>query len=257
MLKKLNNKKNCFIVAEIGINHNGSVDIAKDLIDVAKESGCDAVKFQKRTVDIVYSPEELSRLRHSPFGSTNGDLKRGLEFGFDEYYQIEDYCNNKGILWFASCWDEESVDFINQFNVPCYKIASASLTDDNLLRHAASKGKPIFLSTGMSRAEEIDHAISVLGDSCALLYHCTSTYPTALNELNLNVIKSLKDIYGMLTGFSGHTESIIAPVMAAMLGADSVEVHITLDKNMWGLIFLGNWYSPTRKIPDNAVLQIV
>ena len=140
----------CFIIAEIGINHNGSVDLAKKMIDIAVTTGCDAVKFQKRTVDIVYTREELAKERHSVFGNTNGDLKRGLEFGEEEYREIDDYCSRHGILWFASCWDIPSIDFMEKFNVPCYKIASASLTDDALLKHAKSKGKPVLLSTGMS-----------------------------------------------------------------------------------------------------------
>src|SRR3954453_12529682 len=153
----------CFIVAEIGINHNGDVDIAKRLISVAVAAGCDAVKFQKRTVDVVYSPEELARPRESPFGDTNGDLKRGLEFGLDQFREIDRYCREVKIPWFASCWDEESVDFIDQFDPPCFKIASASLTDDKLLRHTRSKNRPIILSTGMSTIEQIDHAVEVLG----------------------------------------------------------------------------------------------
>ena len=140
----------CFIIAEIGINHNGYIELAKKLIDLAAFAGCNAVKFQKRTVDIVYSPEELAKPRETPFGDTNADLKYGLEFEFEVYQEIDHYCKEKGIPWFASCWDEDSVDFINQFDVPCYKIASASLTDDGLLHHTKSKGKPIILSTGMS-----------------------------------------------------------------------------------------------------------
>src|SRR5579872_4491401 len=139
-----------YIAAEIGINHNGDLDLAKRLISVAVAAGCDAVKFQKRTIDVVYSAEELAKPRESPFGTTNGDLKRGLEFGYAEYREIDAYCKAVKISWFASCWDEESVDFINRFDVPCFKIASASLTDDNLLRHTRVTGKPLVLSTGMS-----------------------------------------------------------------------------------------------------------
>lgn len=225
-----------FITAEIGINHNGDIGLVKKLIDVAKDAGCDAVKFQKRTVDVVYTPEELANPRPNPFGDTNGDLKRGLELGQAEYAEIDRYCKEKGIMWFASCWDEESVDFIEQFNPPCYKIASASLTDDDLIRHTAKKGKPIHLSTGMSTNDQIIRACSVIrsvSQAEILLYHCTSTYPTALNELNLNRIKeAIKN--GLNIGFSGHTESIIPPVLAASLGACAVEVHITLDRGMWG-----------------------
>lgn len=168
----------CFIIAEIGINHNGSVELAKKHIDLAIKAGCDAVKFQKRTVDIVYTKEELAKERKSVFGNTNGDLKRGLEFGYEEYSEIDKYCKEKGIIWFASCWDEDSVDFIDQFDVPCYKIASASLTDDNLLSHTKSKGKPVLLSTGMSTMDEIRHAVEILGKDNLVIYHCTSTYPS-------------------------------------------------------------------------------
>src|SRR5215469_3208 len=155
--------KPCYVLAEIGINHNGNIDIAKKLISVAVGAGCDAVKFQKRTIDVVYSPEELAKPRESPFGETNGDLKRGLEFEFEDYHEIDRYCREVKIDWFASCWDEASVDCIAKFNVPCFKVASPSLTDDNLLRHTRGVGKPIMLSTGMSTIEQIDHAVEVLG----------------------------------------------------------------------------------------------
>ena len=224
----------CFIIAEIGINHNGSVELAKKLIDIACTSGCQAVKFQKRTVDVVYTPEELAKPRVSPFGETNGDLKRGLEFGLDEYKEIDRYCRKKGIMWFASCWDEEAVDFIDRFDVPCFKIASASLTDDNLLRHTREKGKPILLSTGMSTLEEIDHAVEVLGKEDLVLYHCTSTYPTDNNEINLLAIKELEERYDVPVGFSGHERGITPSIVAVALGACSVERHITTDRTLWG-----------------------
>src|SRR5690606_20521951 len=153
----------CYVVAEIGINHNGDIDTARKLIAAAAVSGCDAVKFQKRTVDVVYTAEELAKPRENPFGPTNGHLKRGLEFGQQEYRAIGDYARQSGVEWFASCWDEASVDFMEQFDPPCYKIASASLTDDDLLRHHRSTGRPIIASTGMSSIQEIDHAVEVLG----------------------------------------------------------------------------------------------
>src|SRR3989344_226019 len=171
----------CFIIGEIGINHNGNLDLAKKLIDVAITSGCDAVKFQKRTVGVVYTPEELAKPRENPFGSTNGDLKLGLEFGEEQYGEIDRYCHEKGIIWFASPWDEESVDFLEQFEVPCHKVASASLTDDGLLKHIRSKGKPVILSTGMSDMEMIRHTVEVLGTEDLVLLHCTSVYPDSLN----------------------------------------------------------------------------
>lgn len=231
---EVGNNLPCFVIAEIGINHNGSVKTAKKLIDLAAAAGCSAVKFQKRTVDIVYTKEELEKPRSTPFGETNGDLKRGLEFGLEEYKEIDKYCKEKHIMWFASCWDENSVDFIDQFDPPCYKISSASLTDDNLLRHTKSKGKPILLSTGMSTLKEIDHAVEILGKDNLIIYHCTSTYPSDNDELNLLAIKSLQERYNVPIGFSGHERGILSTVLAYALGACSVERHITLDRTMWG-----------------------
>lgn len=232
--KLIGDNQPCFIIAEIGINHNGSLELAKKLIDMAIECGCDAVKFQKRTIDIVYTKEELAKERQSVFGTTNGDLKRGLEFGFKEYAEIDKYCKSKGILWFASCWDEEAVDFINQFNPPCYKIASASITDDELLRHTRAKGKPILLSTGMSTLEQIKHAVEVLGKENLVIYHCTSTYPSNNDEQNLAVIPFLKNTFDCPIGFSGHERGITPSIMSVVLGACSVERHITLDRTNWG-----------------------
>lgn len=224
----------CFITAEIGINHNGNINLAKKLIDLAVTTGCDAVKFQKRTVDVVYSKEELAKERESVFGKTNGDLKRGLEFGLEQYKEIDKYCKEKGIIWYASCWDKSSVDFIEQFNPPCYKIASASLTDDELLKYTRSKGKPIFLATGMSTLEQIKHAVEVLGEDDLILYHCTSTYPTVNEEINLRVITKLRELYSCPVGFSGHEKGILPTILSAMLGANAVERHITIDRTLWG-----------------------
>ena len=223
-----------FIIAEICIKHKGSTEIAKKMIDVAKTMGCDAVKFQKRTIDIVYTKEELDIPRESIFGNTNRQLKEGLEFDYEAYCEIDKYCKEKDIIWFASCWDEASVDFIEQFNVPCYKIASASLTDDNLLKYIKSKNKPILLSTGMSSLFQIDHAIRILGEDNLVLYHTTSTYPTDLNEINLNVIKELKERYSCPIGYSGHERGVMPSVLAVAYGAVSVERHITLDRTMFG-----------------------
>ena len=223
-----------YIVGEIGINHNGSIDTARSLIAVAKNAGCNAVKFQKRTVDIVYTPEELEKPRENPFGATNGDLKRGLEFGESQYKKIDEFCREMDIAWFASCWDEPSVDFISQFSVPCYKIASASLTDDDLLKHHKSTGKPILLSTGMSTLEEVDHAVEILGKNNLMLIHTCSTYPSKYAELNLRVIQTLKSRYGVPVGYSGHETGIASSVAAVALGACFIERHITLDRAMWG-----------------------
>ena len=226
--------QHCYIVAEIGINHNGSLDIAKKLIDVAVDSGCDAVKFQKRTIEIVYSKEELSKPRESPFGTTNGDLKKGLEFGMEEYSAINKYCKEKEITWFASCWDEASVDFIGQFDPPCYKIASASLTDDNLLKHHRKFGKPIILSTGMSSMQEIEHAVAVLGTDDLIILHSTSTYPADLEELNLRMITTLKKKFPSPIGYSGHEVGLSTSLAAIILGGCMLERHITLDRSLWG-----------------------
>jgi N-acetylneuraminate synthase len=224
----------CYVVAEIGINHNGDLDIARKLISAALLACCDAVKFQKRTTEVVYTPEELARPRESPFGKTNGDLKRALEFGFKEYKAIDEYCQQHGIPWFASCWDEASVDFIEQFNPPCYKIASACLTDDNLLSHHRKYGRPIILSTGMSNLEQIDHAVDVLGTEDLILMHCNSTYPSKPQELNLKAIQNLRERYGVPVGYSGHEVGLSTSLAAAVLGACIVERHITLDRAMWG-----------------------
>ena len=232
--KVIGPRKPCYVIAEIGINHNGDIDIAKKLINVASAADCDAVKFQKRTIDVVYSPEELAKPRESPFGTTNGDLKRGLEFEQEEYEEIDRYCREVKIDWFASCWDEASVDFIAQFKVPCFKVASASLTDDNLLRHTRAVGKPIVLSTGMSTLEEVDHAVDVLGKQDLVLLHACSTYPAYYEELNLQVIDVLRDRYGVPVGYSGHETGLASSVAAAVLGACIIERHITLDRSMWG-----------------------
>jgi N-acetylneuraminate synthase len=224
----------CYIIAEIGINHNGDIDLAKRLISVAVAAGCDAVKFQKRTVEIVYTAAELEKPRESPFGTTNGDLKRGLEFGFEDYQEIDRYCREVKMPWFASCWDEASVDFIARFDVPCFKIASASLTDDGLLRHTRKKGKPIVLSTGMSTLEEIDHAVQVVGRQDLILLHSCSTYPAYYEELNLRTMGTLRQRYQVPVGYSGHETGLPSSVAAAAMGSCMLERHITLDRSMWG-----------------------
>lgn len=250
-----------FFVAEIGINHNGDIAIAKKLIDVAVEAGCNAVKFQKRSVPIVYTKEELAALREVPFDiidsaikrkvlsaeaikrltdsnfkeTTNGDLKWALEFTADEYKEIDRYCKQKGIIWFASPWDEESVDFIDKFNPPCYKIASPSLTDTGLLRHIRSKGKPIILSTGMSTMEQIEKAVEILGEKELIILHCVSTYPAEHEEINLNAIYTLKERFlNSVIGYSGHERGLQISFAAGAIGALLIERHVTLDRTMWG-----------------------
>ena len=223
-----------FVVAEIGINHNGNLALAKELITAAKDCGADAVKFQKRTVDIVYSPDELAMDRESPFGTKNGDLKRGLEFGVAEYTEIDNYCSELGIIWTASCWDEGSVDFIQKFQPPFFKIASASLTDDDLLKHHRNYPIPVILSTGMSTIEQIDHAVKILGKNDLVLLHCTSTYPSEPKELNLRAIAALEQHYQIPIGYSGHEVIFIPSFAAAVMGACVIERHLTLDRAMWG-----------------------
>lgn len=232
--KQLGPGQPCYVIAEIGINHNGDIDLAKRLISVAVAAGCDAVKFQKRTVEVVYTEKELAQPRPNPFGETNGDLKRGLEFDAEDYAEISSFCKQVKIDWFVSPWDEASVDFIEKYNPPVYKIASASLTDDNLLRHVRSTGKPIIASTGMSTYEEIDHAVEVLGRSNTILMHTTSTYPAKYEQLNLRAIPTMIERYGIPVGYSGHETGIPTSVAAAVLGACCVERHITMDRAMWG-----------------------
>jgi N-acetylneuraminate synthase len=224
----------CFVIAEIGINHNGDLGLARKLISAAVGAGADAVKFQKRTVDVVYTPEELEKPRQSPLGETNGDLKRGLEFGQEAFEAIDEYCRICGIMWFASCWDEGSVDFLERFDPPCYKIASASLTDDDLLLYHRQLGRPIILSTGMSELHEIDHAVEILGTNDLVLLHANSTYPANPAELNLRTIGMLRERYGIPVGYSGHEVGLATSVAARALGACVVERHITLDRAMWG-----------------------
>jgi len=224
----------CYVIAEIGINHNGDMELAKRLIAVASAAGCNAVKFQKRTIDLVYTPEELAKPRESPFGTTNGELKRALEFNVHDYQEIDAYCKALDIPWLVSCWDEESLDLMRQFALPCFKIASALLTDDSLLLKTRAAGKPIILSTGMSTLQEIDHAVSVLGTQELILLHACSAYPARYEELNLRVIPELRKRYGVPIGYSGHETGIPSSVAAVVMGACCVERHITMDRAMWG-----------------------
>lgn len=224
-----------YIVAEIGINHNGDVEIAKRLIDAAKLAGCDAVKFQKRTPELCVPPEQRNIPRETPWGLiTYMEYRYKVEFGYEQYAEIDRYCKQQGIAWFASCWDVPSVDFMEQFDPPCYKVASASLTDDELLLRLNGTGKPILLSTGMSTMDEIRHAVSLLDHDRLIIMHSTSTYPCPPNELNLRMIQTLRREFGLPVGYSGHEVGLQTTYAAVVLGACVVERHITLDRAMWG-----------------------
>ncbi len=225
-----------FVVAEIGINHNGSLELARKMIDGALLAGCDAVKFQKRTPELCVPREQWHVERETPWGRMPYiDYRHRVELGEREYEAIDRYCRERGVLWFASCWDEPSVDFIERFDPPCYKAASASLTDLPLLRKVRSTGKPLILSTGMSTMDEIDRAVAVAGDEDLLVAHATSTYPCPVEQLNLRMIHTLKRRFPEVPiGYSGH-ETGLAPTWAAVaMGATFVERHITLDRAMWG-----------------------
>lgn len=224
-----------YIIAEIGINHNGSLELAKQLIRAAKDCGADAVKFQKRTVDLVYTPAELAAPRESPFGSTNGDLKRGLEFGKAEYDEIAGVCSKTDIDWSASCWDTESVTFMDQYDIPWLKIPSALLTNQTILNAHLDTKRPLLLSTGMSTIEEIDQAVIALQEADLTVMHCHSAYPSPLEEVNLSCIPMFKKRYAWCdVGYSSHTVSPWPCLMAAVYGAQVIEAHLTLDRSMFG-----------------------
>lgn len=224
-----------FIIAEIGINHNGELAIAKRLIDVAVMAGCNAVKFQKRTPEKAVPEEYKDVMRETPWGLMSYlDYRRRVEFRRAEYDEIDRYCREKEILWFASCWDEDSVDFIEGFSPPCYKIASASLTDTALLKKMRSTGRPLILSTGMSTYEEIKQAVAFLGEQNLLIAHSTSTYPCPPAELNLRMIQTLQEDFNCPVGYSGHEVGLQTTYAAVVLGAAFVERHLTLDRAMWG-----------------------
>lgn len=225
-----------FIIAEIGINHNGDINIAKELIKLAKDAACDAVKFQKRTIDLVYDKELLDSPRESPWGKTQRAQKEGLEFGLEEYREIDRYCKEVGIEWFASAWDIESQKFLRQFNCKYNKVASAMLLYDDLLKEVASEKKYTFISTGMSTVEQIDHAVEIFREyGCPFeIMHCISTYPMDDEDANLNCIKTLRERYKCKVGYSGHEVGLAISYAAAALGISSLERHITLDRAMYG-----------------------
>lgn len=228
-------KQPCYIVAEIGINHNGELSLAKKLIDAAVLAGADAVKFQKRTPEVCVPREQWDIKRETPWGLiTYLEYRHRIEFDARAYAEIERYCKEKGVAWFASCWDEPSVDFLEQFNPVCYKIPSAALTDDELLKYAAAQGRPLIISTGMSTMEEIRHAVSLLDQKELIVCHSTSTYPCRPAELNLRMINTLQREFTCPIGYSGHDVGLSTTYASVVLGACLVERHITLDRAMWG-----------------------
>jgi len=225
-----------FVIAEIGINHNGDMSICKELIDVAVEAGCDAVKFQKRTIDKVYTQEFLDSYRESPWGITQRDQKLGLEFGKDEYTEIDHYCKEKGIAWFASAWDLDSQVFLQQFNCKYNKIASAMIVYEDLLRVVAQEGRHTFISTGMTTYDDIQRAVDIfIDEGCSFeLMHTVSTYPMKDENANLNMIKTLREKYQCNVGYSGHEVGLAVSYAAVALDISSLERHITLDRSMYG-----------------------
>jgi len=223
-------------IAEIGINHNGDIQTAKELIDMAKKAGCQAVKFQKRTIDIVYTQEMLDSPRESPWGKTQREQKEGIEFGRTEYDQIDTYCKEKGLDWFASAWDVESQKFLQQYDCKYNKIASAMLTYASLLEMVSSERKHTFISTGMSTLKDIDKAVDIFknADCPYTIMHCVSTYPCPEDDCNLALIPLLKERYGCRIGYSGHEVGVLPSVLAVALGAEVIERHITLNRAMYG-----------------------
>jgi N-acetylneuraminate synthase len=225
-----------FIIAEIGINHNGDLGIAKQMIDAAVNAGADAVKFQKRTPEIATPPDQQMQMRETPWGYiTYLEYRHKVEFNEDQYCEIEKYCQQKGITWLVSVWDQPSVDFMEKFDTPAYKVPSASLTDSNLIRKARATGKPLILSTGMSTMEQIHQGVKVAGEKDLILMHCTSTYPCEPQELNLKMVETLRrEFPNIPVGYSGHEVGLVPSAVAVALGACMVERHMTLDRAMWG-----------------------
>jgi N-acetylneuraminate synthase len=226
----------CYVIAEIGINHNGDVEIAKKLIDLAVDAGCDAVKFQKRTVDVVYPPEVLDSPRESPWGDTQRDQKEGLEFGREEYDEIDRHCQERRIDWFASAWDLQSLEFVEGYDPPHHKIGSAMITNRELLEAVADIGKHTFISTALSEWEDVDNAVEVFRsrDCPFTLMHCIGTYPMEDEEANVAVMLQLAERYDCPVGYSSHEKGLICSMLAASLGATAIERHITLDRAMYG-----------------------
>jgi len=233
--KGVGNGNPCYIIAEIGINHNGDIEIAKQLIRVAKVAGADAVKFQKRTPELCVPPEQRKVMRETPWGYISYmDYRYRVEFNFEQYSEIDEFCKKQEITWFASVWDEPSVDFMKQFDIPCHKIPSALLTNESLLKYVRKQGKTIILSTGMSTLEEVDKAIEILGRKDLIVLQSCSSYPAKYDELNIRVIPMFMKRYGIPIGYSGHETGLPSTVAAVALGACVVERHITMDRAWWG-----------------------
>lgn len=225
-----------FVIAEIGINHNGDLGIARQMIDAAVHAGVDAVKFQKRTPDISTPPDQQRQMRETPWGYiTYLEYRYKVEFNEEQYCEIERYCREKGIMWLVSVWDQPSVDFMEKFDTPAYKIPSASLTDYNLIHKARATGKPLILSTGMSTMDQIRKGVEIAGEKDLVLMHCTSTYPCEPEELNLKMVETLRrEFPDTPIGYSGHEVGLVPSAIAVALGACMVERHLTLDRAMWG-----------------------
>ena len=236
IFEKFSNDNYIYIIAEIGINHNGSLSTAMELIDLAKSIGCDAVKFQKRTIEIVYNKAELEKPRESPWGTTQGQQKYGLELSISDYDLIDDYCKKKDIDWFASSWDEESQKIMRKYNFKFNKIASAMATNKSFVELVASEGIPTFASTGMTSIDDIDWLVKIFEENnCELmLMHTVSTYPSLEEHLNLKCLNTLRDRYNIPIGYSGHEVAVSPSLVAASLGAKAIERHITLDRAMYG-----------------------
>ena len=228
--------KKPFLIAEIGINHNGDIDIAKKLIDEAKKANFDAVKFQKRDINVVYSKEILDTPRESQWGTTTREQKIGLEFEEKEYDKIDEYCKKKEIIWFASPWDVNSLKFLDKYNLDYQKVASAMIVDKNLMNEIAKRKKHTFISTGMSKKEDIDNAVAIFkNNDCSFeLMHCISTYPMKVEDANLATISELKKVYQCPVGYSGHESGVVVSYAALVFGISSLERHITLDRTMYG-----------------------
>ena len=225
-----------YIIAEVGINHNGDLGTAKKIIDAAVHAGANAVKFQKRTPEICTPPDQQTQMRETPWGYiTYLDYRYKVEFGEEQYREIDHYCREKKIDWLVSVWDEPSVDFMEKFETPAYKIPSASLTDHNLLKYVRKTGKPMIISTGMSTMGQIHNGVNMIGEDNLVIMHCTSTYPCEPEELNLKMIETLRrEFPNNPIGYSGHEVGLVPSAVAIALGASSIERHITLDRAMWG-----------------------